>query len=179
MSTSKSWLGAALLVVLLVGSVSAEAAEELDFAEARSRLTYLVGTWNATTEYLDDLGNVVRKVQGSHEANWAIDGTVVEVKASVPELEVVTRLQFFHNVSEDRFYMTSVDAQGDLWVLSGDLGAELVLTSAPKKQPDGKQLVVRLTHHDIGEDSFATLMEYTENKGKSWQTGFRQYLTRR
>ncbi len=36
----------------------------------------------------------------------------------------------FYNFAESKFYLTSVDARGDLWVLSGGLD-EYVITSEP------------------------------------------------
>jgi len=83
----------------------------------------------------------------------------------------------FYSASEKTYYVTSVDAKGDFWVMSGGLD-RYVITSKPRRQEDGSEIIIRFTHSNIQEDSFEALMEYSKDQGKTWRAGFKQYLTR-
>ncbi|MDG2170177.1 MAG: hypothetical protein P8L44_19885 [Opitutales bacterium] len=62
-------------------------------------------------------------------------------------------------------------------MLTGGLD-EYVISSTPKKQPNGRELTIRFTHTNIQEDSFEAIMETSIDGGKSWWARYRQYLTR-
>ena len=146
-------------------------------AEAKNRLEHIIGKWQSRWEYLDSTGAVVGSITGSEEAKYLIGEQVVEMTTVVPARNSTSKAWMFYNQNEQKFYLTSVDAKGDFWLLTGGLD-QYVIVSQPKRQPDGRDMIIRFTHSNIQHDSAEALMEYSFDDGKSWRTGFRQYLTR-
>ena len=64
----------------------------------------------------------------------------------------------FYNLAKDSFYLTSVDAKGNHWVLSGGLD-RYVITSEARPHPRGASIMIRSTHTNILPDSFEALTE--------------------
>ena len=145
--------------------------------EAQKRLNHIIGKWELKTEYLGRNGEVRRTVTGTEEAKFIIEDKVVELTTTIPEQNQFSKAWQFYNTAEGKYYLTSVDAKGDHWVLSGGLDA-YVITSLPKKQANGRELTIRFTHTNIQEDSFEAVMETSIDGGQSWWTRYRQYLTR-
>lgn len=143
--------------------------------EAQKRLDHMIGRWLLKTDYLDRNGEVRRTVNGTEEAKYIIDKRVVELTTTIQNTN--SKGWVFYNINEQKFYLTSVDSSGDLWILSGGLDA-YIITSQPKKQPNGREVTIRFTHSNIQEDSFEAVMESSIDGGQTWWTRYRQYLTR-
>ena len=156
-------------------TVQAQPANQPLPEEAKKRLDHIIGRWTFKTDTLGRNGEVRRTVEGTEEAKYIIEGRVVELTTVVNGM--VSKGWLFYNVAEKKFYLTSVDGRGDLWILSGGLD-EYVITSQPKKQRNGRELTIRFTHDNIEEDSFEALYETSIDGGKSWWQRSRQYLTR-
>ena len=116
--------------------------------EAQQRLDHMVGRWNFKTDFLSRNGDVRRTVHGTEEAKYIIEGRVVELTTTLPEQNIHSKGWLFYNSSEQQFYLTSVDNNGDHWILSGGLDLYQI-TSQPKKQPTGRELIIRFTHQNI------------------------------
>jgi hypothetical protein len=144
--------------------------------EAKARLDHHVGEWDIRTEYLDRNGKATRTSKGSDSAKYIIDGRVVELTTT--SASGVSKAWMFYNVAEQKFYLTSVDARGDHWTMTGGLD-EYVITSTPKPRPRGGTMIIRFTHTNIEENSFEALMESSIDGGQSWWQRYRQYATRR
>lgn len=166
-----------ILATLLLLIVSEPIFSQMIPKEARSRLDHIIGKWELKTEYLNRNGDVRRTVTGTEEARYVIENRVVEITTVIPEQNLLSKAWQFYNTAEEKFYLTSVDANGDHWVLSGGLDA-YVITSQPKKQANGRELIIRFTHTNIQTDSFEAIMETSIDGGESWWTRYRQYLTR-
>lgn len=145
--------------------------------EAQKRLDHHIGKWKIKIDYLDANGKVVYSTTGTDEVRYIIDRRVVEMTTSIPDLPSFSKGWMFYSIPEETFYVTSVDREGQFWIMSGGLD-EYVITSKPKRQPDGTEMMIRFTHSDIKEDSFEALMEYSKDAGKTWKARFKQYLTR-
>ncbi len=143
--------------------------------EAQERLDHIVGKWAFRTDFLTRTGEVRRSVEGTEEARYLIDDRVVELTTNVSGS--TSKGWLFYDTVSDEFKLTSVDARGDLWVLSGDLET-YVITSQPKTQSNGRELTIRFTHENIREDSFEAIFETSIDGGKSWWTRSRQYMKR-
>ncbi len=63
-------------------------------------------------------------------AEYIIDSRVAELTNEDLATGSISMAWMFYNFAESKFYLTSVDARGDLWVLSGGLD-EYVITSEP------------------------------------------------
>lgn len=144
-------------------------------AEAKERLDHIIGRWKFETQHLKQDGSVRSTVEGTEEAKYAIDGRVVEMTTTLNGQ--TSKSWMFYNIAEEQFYLTSVDARGDLWILSGGLD-EYVITSRPKRRANGSELTIRFTHSNVKADSFEALMETSIDGGETWWTRSRQYLTR-
>lgn len=146
--------------------------------EAKKRLDHHVGEWDTRTEFLGRDGQVVRTTTGRDTAKYIIPGRVVELTTENLEQGSVTKAWMFYMVADGKYYLTSVDARGDLWILSGGLD-EYVLTSQPRPNPRGGTTLIRFTHTNIEQDSFEAVMEMSRDGGETWWKRSRQYLTRR
>ena len=89
----------------------------------------------------------------------------------------VSKGHMFYSFRDKKFYMTSVDANGDLWILSGGLD-KFTLTSRPRKRRNGSEFLIRFTHENIKPNSFEALMEMSVDGGKTWFRRSRQFLRR-
>jgi hypothetical protein len=146
--------------------------------EAKKRLDHHVGEWDARTEFLGRDGQVVRTTKARDSAKYIIAGRVIELTTENLEQGSISKAWMFYNAAKDRYYLTSVDAKGDLWILSGGLD-EYVLTSEPRPHPRGGTTMIRFTHSNIEQDSFEAVMEMSRDGGQTWRKRSRQHLTRR
>ncbi|MCP5117594.1 MAG: DUF1579 domain-containing protein [bacterium] len=147
-------------------------------AEAKKRLDHHIGEWDVRTEFLGRDGQVVRTTTALDTARYIIPGRVVELTTELPEQGSTSKAWMFYSVAEAKYYLTSVDAKGDLWVLSGGLD-EYIITSEPRPHPRGGTIMIRFTHTNIKPDSFEAVMEMSRDEGKRWWKRSRQVLTRR
>ncbi|MCG8432752.1 MAG: hypothetical protein MJA83_01825 [Gammaproteobacteria bacterium] len=172
--TSRASTGA-VIALLLIFTLNAAADEYPE--EARRRLDHLAGTWEVRTEYPDMEGGIARVVTWRDIYRYTIKDRVLEVITDAPEFELYIRGWVFYNITEKKFYYTSVGQRGDHWILKGDLD-NYVLTSDVRYKADGSEYLVRFTFYDIEDDSFIAAMEFTTNNGRTWIPGFRQFHTR-
>ena len=178
--TRASYIRFFALLVTTVGInlvVAQSAPPELP-AEARKRLDHHIGQWDVQTEFIGRDGQVVRTTAARDTAAYIIDARVVELTNEDLARGSISKAWMFYNFAESKFYLTSVDAAGDLWVLSGGLD-EYVITSEPRPHPRGGTTQIRFTHSNIEQDSFDAVMEMPRDGGKTWWKRSRQRLTRR
>ena len=165
-----------LFVFLSGNSFSQNATSELP-PEAKTRLDHRIGAWDIKMEFLDRNGEVRRTTSGKDTARYLIGDWVVELTTVMAGQGSTSKAWIFYNGQEGKFYLTSVDSGGDLWVLSGGLD-EYVITSTPKPTRNGREMTIRFTHSNIQKDSFEAVMETSIDGGQSWWTRSRQYITR-
>lgn len=174
------YLSGLLLILVatdLCGRAQAQRQPKVLPEEARQRLDYAIGEWDIVSRSYSAKGEIVREIKGKDTNRYVIDGRVVENTNEFPALGNVSKAWMFYNFQEEKFYLTSVDKNGALWVLSGGLD-KYVLTSKPRKQPDGSELIIRFTHENIEPDSFEAQMQMSKDGGKTWRNGYRQFLRR-
>ena len=147
-------------------------------AEAQKRLDHHIGEWDVRTELLGREGQVVRTTTARDTVRYIIPGRVVELTTETLPQGRISKAWMFYNTAEGKFYLTSVDANGDHWVLSGGLD-EYVITSEPKPNPRGGTTMIRFTHSNIQADSFEAAMEMSRDGGETWFKRSRQLITRR
>ena len=105
---------------------------------------------------------------GPGHRQYVIPGRVVELTTENLAQGSISKAWMFYNVAEGQYYLTSVDAKGDLWVLSGGLD-DYVLTSKPRPHPRGGTTMIRFTHTNIEQDSFEAVMEMSRDGGRTWR----------
>lgn len=173
---SRQFLLLAGLYIVSLSDILAQTERGAIPDEAKERLDHIVGKWEFRTDYLDRNGGVRRSIEGVEEAEYAIDGRVVELTTVVNGS--VSKGWLFYDIAQESFRLVSVDGQGNLWNFSGGLDA-YVITSQPRRQANGRELTLRFTHSEITEDSFVAVMETSIDGGASWRTQSKQYLTRK
>lgn len=148
-------------------------------AQARSRLDYAIGLWASKTERLDRMGEVIRTTYSEDERRFAIEDRVVEISGVLKETGETFRAWEYYDVRNGKYSLTSIDREGRLVTMSGELGDQFRWTSAPRETPDGGSYLMRFTHFDIEPDSFTALGELSRDGGRTWRAFTRQFLTRR
>ena len=161
--------------LLAAGLPAQQAPPEIPKA-ALERLAHHVGERNVKTEYLGRNGQVVRTTQAVDSAKYAIQDRVVEI-TSTAEDGSISKVWMFYNTVAKEFCLTSVDARGDLWMLTGGLD-EYVITSRKRPNARGGTTVLRFTHTNIQPDSFEASMEMSLDGGETWFQRARQLVTR-
>ena len=170
--------GLVLGVLVAVSASTGADGEEQPFPdEARKRLDYSIGKWRSKTESLDAKGNTTKTSYSRTERRFVIDDRVIEI-AGILEADGSTfRAWEYYDVKEAKYTLTSVDREGQLSIMKGDLGDEFVW-EASRKRADGNTMVMKFTHSDFTENSFTALGEMSMDGGRTWRVFTRQFLTR-
>jgi len=144
---------------------------------AHERMRYLNGRWKVRTEFLDPNGKVIQTTNYLSEAHWLIQDRVVLLTHDAPEQGVLSKAMVFWSTDDKKFELVDVNQKGELWFLSGDLDEE-VFTSAPKKMPNGRDIILKFTHFNIQPETFEVYMEYSYDDGATWTRGQHQHASR-
>jgi len=134
---------------------------------AEEFLTYHLGRWESNTTYFDKDGNVVREeVEGNGE-KVLIPGQV-NLHFSYNNDETVNTAFRFYSPEDDKLYMIDVTADGRWWVLSSTPGSD-VAYSQEKSLPDGREVILKITHFNTRPNAFEAIAEVSFDHGESWQ----------
>ncbi|MDA8018958.1 MAG: hypothetical protein MPN21_16070 [Thermoanaerobaculia bacterium] len=147
--------------------------------EARRRLDYAIGSWQSKTETLGRQGEVIRTTVSEDERRFVIEDRVVEISGVMEATGRTFRAWEYYDVQNQKYVLTSIDRDGRLITMSGELGKEFRWTSEPRGLPDGSSFLMRNTHFDVEATSFTALGEISRDGGKTWRAFVRQFLTRR
>lgn len=162
------------LAVLFVLPPCARSQPALDHSV--EQLRHAVGRWDVVTDFLNPDGSVARAVTGSYEFAWVVPDRVVRGESAVPELKQRSGILFYVNAAARTIAMTSVGADGQLFVMTGPLGGETRETSFTG--PDGRRVQLRFTRSNVAPDRFESRMERSVDGGATWQPGNHQVFTR-
>lgn len=146
-------------------------------SHAVEQLRHAHGNWTVTTEFLNEDGSVAKAVQGTYRFDWVVSDRVLSGQSEIPELKQKSALLFYVNEKKQTIEMTSVGADGNLWVMSGAADGE-TRTTQPFRNSDGKQTQLRFTRFNVKPGSFESKMEYTTDGGKTWFPGNHQLFRR-
>lgn len=135
--------------------------------EARSRIDYLVGTWDVYEDALDENGNVVETVHSVNITEHLIGDTVL-ITTIIPDEGGIRKTMRFYDKAAEIFYEISVGEEGDLFILSGGL-EQYVMNFKSRQLRDGRHALGRFIHTNIEADSFEALLEVSRDDGKSWE----------
>ncbi len=174
-----NWLALGLVILATPAAGQVGQAEKPFPEEARRRLDYGIGSWESKTESFGKDGEVIRTTYSQTERGFIIDDRVVEISGVMKESGMTFRAWEYYDVRNGKYSLTSIDREGRLMTMSGDLGDEFSWASEPREIPDGSSFVMRFTHYDIEPASFTALGEISRDGGKTWRAFTRQLLTRR
>jgi CubicO group peptidase (beta-lactamase class C family) len=153
------------------------AEEDAGLAVGVEQLRHAAGTWQATTEFLRPDGSVGRQVEGTYRFDWVVPDRVLVGRSEIPELEQVSGLLFYVEPAKNLIGMSSVGADGHLWVMTGPIDSE-VRTTPPTAMPDGTTMQLRFTRYNLEPDRFESKMEYSTDDGATWTQGNHQVFVR-
>lgn len=165
---------ACLLLAAAGGTWPASANDAL--AESVAQLRHVVGTWDVTTEFLDENGSVNRSVSGTYCFRWVVEDRVLMGESDLTSLGR-TALLFYVNETAGIIEMVSVSHDGRLWVMNGPLGEETRYTQEFETS-DGGMGRLRFTRFNVSPDRFESRMEYTNDGGETWRPGNHQVFVR-
>ncbi len=75
---------------------------------------------------------------------------------------------------------TWIDNQGSFIYLTGKFEqGKMTLTTAPRKIPNGKEMINRMVFHNIASDSFDWEWESTSDNGSTWVNGWHIHYKRK
>jgi|GEM_PF-439900 len=136
-----------------------------------------VGDWTVETEFLTEDGSVARTVTGTCKFDWVVEDRLLSGTTTIPELQMALAIMFYVSEATQKIEMTSVGADGKLWVMTGEFGDDTRYTQEYDSD-DGQKSQLRFTRFKVTENGFESKMEYTEDCGKSWKPGNHQVFRR-
>lgn len=168
-ATKVQVIGPALLLTCLLFAPLASIAQDRERASAdiREYMTYHLGRWQSNTTYFDADGNVTKEEVEGFGEKVLVDGQVNLHFSYNSDGSVNTAFRFY-SPEDDKFYMIDVTAQGRWWILSGARGSNK-LRSHEKSLPDGRTVILKVTHSDIRPEAFESTAEVSLDGGNSWQ----------
>lgn len=152
-------------------------APDADLQHSVEQLRRVIGTWRTVTELLNEDGSVASSLTGTYEFAWVVPDRVVAGRSEIPELGQSSGILFYVSESRRVIEMTSVGADGYLWIMTGPLGGETRHTQE-YATADGGRGQLRFTRFNVSADSFESRMEFTEDGGRTWKPGNHQVFTR-
>jgi hypothetical protein len=135
--------------------------------EARSRIDYLVGTWDVYEDTLDDEGNVIETAHSVNITEYFLGDSVL-VTTIIPDDGAIRKTVRFYDKEAAIFYEISVGEEGDLFILSGDL-ERYVMNFKSRQVRDGRHALGRFIHTNIEPHSFEAVLEVSRDDGKNWE----------
>ncbi len=133
----------------------------------------VVGTWTVDTEFLGDDGSVARAVSGSYHFEWVVADRVLAGRSEMPDPGMASAILFYVRESDQKIEMSTVGADGKLWVMTGRMGDD-TRYSGEFDTADGGKSRLRFTRYNATASGFESKMEYTDDGGKTWKPGNHQ-----
>lgn len=158
-------------------AVNKSAVQPDKLSNAIEQLRHTHGHWAVTTEFLNEDGSVAKAVRGTYRFAWVVPDRVLSGQSAIPELKQVSGILFYVSEKRQTIEMTSVGADGTLWIMCGVAGEE-TRTTPPFPGADGKETQLRFIRYNVQPDSFESKMEYTTDGGKTWRPGNHQIFRR-
>lgn len=168
-----------ILAVVMLAPAFVRASEEAASQKTKALeiLSEEVGNWTSRWEWLGNDGEVVGTQEGEENFEELIPGAVFLNTNIINEPRSISKSMTFYNPVQDKIFFISVGQEGDHWILSKEVGSE-VLTSDLHPLPDGRKLMIRFTTLEANPDSKKILMQRSWDSGSTWEDGFFQYMTR-
>jgi hypothetical protein len=165
------------MILMLIPAVAIGEGEPTALEASIQQLREAVGNWSVTTEFLNEDGTVSRSTEGSYRFEWVVEDRVVSGVSDIPEMDMRAAILFYVNEGKGIVEMVSVAKDGRLGIMTGPLGEETRYTQKFPTQSGGEGQL-RFTRYNVGEDTFESRMEYTEDDGATWKPGNHQLFRR-
>lgn len=127
-----------------------------------SQFDFWVGNWELTWNDTSHGTNMIQKI---------MDGCTVNENFYDPAMKYSGSSWSVYNPQLKLWQQTWVDNQGGYIDLSGKFeNGMMTLSAAPRKLPNGKEIISRMVFYNIAPDKFDWRWESTKDNGATWQT---------
>lgn len=146
-------------------------------AQDGSEFDFWVGNWELNWEYNDST-----KGHGINRIAKKLDDKVLQENFEALDTGPYsgfkgTSISVF-NPANKTWHQAWADNQGGYFNFAGDVGEGERIFKATVKQPDGKNLELRMRFYDIEENSLTWDWEQSTDGGKNWTLRWRIYYKR-
>jgi hypothetical protein len=145
--------------------------------EVHAALAHRVGRWEGRNEVLGADGATVRVTQEAHDAQFVINGAIVEIRGHVDGREDF-RAFLLYNPSIRKYVYTTIDRSNNHVVMTAEASAPYRFTSQPFVVPDGRSLTFRLVYETVERDRIEGYGEASWDGGATWRRVYNQVLRR-
>ncbi len=140
-------------------------------APEASEFDFWVGDW---TLYSADT------VTGSNTIYKTMDDCTVQENFSNPKTGYIGKSWSVYNPQTKQWQQTWVDNQGGYIPLTGTFeNGKMTLTTAPRKLPNGKEIISRMIFYNITGDSFDWDWQFTRDAGTTWNSNWKIHYVRK
>lgn len=146
-------------------------------AEVRAVLTHRVGHWEIHNDVLGADGAVARVTEEAHDAQFAINGEIVEIRGRIDGREDF-RAFLLYNPSIGKYIYTTIDRSNNHVDMTAEASAPYRFTSSPIALPDGSSMIFRLIFETVEQDRMEGYGEASRDGGATWRRVYNQVLRR-
>lgn len=142
-----------------------------------AQLRHVIGSWAVTTQFIAQEGGIAASFDGVYHFRWVVPDRLISGTSTIPALQQTSAILFYLRPASDAIEMTSVGADGMLWVMTGPRNGE-VRETANRTMADGSSLKLRFTRYNVAPDSFESRMDVSTDDGATWRQGNHQLFRR-
>ncbi len=177
MQLARTLAAAAFLATTSVASAQVQA-NPAALSASLAELRHAIGTWDVTTEFLQDDVAIGQSFEGMYAFEWVVEDKIARGVTEIPALKQKSAILFYLRPDESKIEMSSVGPDGKLWVMTGAFG-DSVRRTPGVVMPNGATLQLRFTRYNVAPNRFESRMERSLDGGKTWQAGNHQVFRRR
>ena len=136
-----------------------------------SQFDFWVGNWDLYTADTLNANNTIYKV---------MDGCTVQENFSDTKNGYFGKSWSVYSPVSKEWHQTWVDNQGGYIALTGTFEeGKMTLTTAPRKLPNGKEIISRMIFYNIAKDSFDWDWQATNDAGATWKSNWKIHYVRK
>ena len=136
-----------------------------------SQFDFWVGEWDAYSADTLTATNTIKKI---------MDGCTVQENFESPKSNYTGKSWSVYNPQTKLWQQTWVDNQGGYIDLKGSFeNNKMTLSTAPRKLPNGKELISHMVFSNISKDSFDWDWEATNDNGITWKNNWHIHYLRK
>jgi hypothetical protein len=141
--------------------------------EVQKVLDQRVGRWEIRTDVLDAHGAVVRQEHEVQQAEFAINGQIVEVRGLIDGREDFRSFLLF-NPMIGKYMLATIDRSNNHVDMTAERDAPYRFTSSPVTGPDGASRVIRRIFDTVEPDAMSCYLEVSLDGGVTWRRIYHQ-----
>ena len=136
-----------------------------------SQFDFWVGEWNL---YSNDT------ITGTNSISKIMGGCTLQENFNSPKTNYTGKSWSVYNPLTKSWQQTWVDNMGGYIALTGSFeNNRMTLSTAPRKLPNGKELISHMVFSNISKDSFDWDWEATTDNGTNWKNNWHLHYVRK